>query len=164
MESPLPASFCLIRVSVAGQWLRLERLLQDGSPGGLIRLYPVSTSLHGIGFFPGSNKTPTGNFRVAKKIGASCHPATIFRGRVPVGLWPEDAKEGDEDVIMTRIMRLEGLDSDNANTWERYIYIHGTNRIDLLGSPASHGCIRMAPDHIIDLFELVPEGTKMIIC
>ncbi len=148
-----------IRVSVRRQWLRLEQV-EDGS---LVRLYPVSTARNGTGSLPGSNKTPTGRFRIAKKIGEGCPPGTVFRGRVPCGIWPDDVQEGDDDVIMSRIMRLEGLDPDNANTWDRYIYIHGTNRADLLGTPASHGCIRLAPDHMIDLFDLVPEGTNMTI-
>ncbi|MCF7676247.1 MAG: L,D-transpeptidase, partial [Akkermansiaceae bacterium] len=56
-----------------------------------------------------------------------------------------------------------GLDPDNANTMDRCIYIHGTNREDLFGTPASHGCIRMRNADVIGLFDLVPEGTPMII-
>ena len=36
-------------------------------------------------------------------------------------------------------------------------YIHGTGEIDLLGEPASHGCIRMAPDDAVQVAKLVME-------
>ena len=47
------------------------------------------------------------------------------------------------DLVLTRILWLEGGDPENANTKSRYIYIHGTNQENLLGTPASHGCIRI---------------------
>ena len=46
----------------------------------------------------------------------------------------------------------------NANTHERYIYIHGTNHEDKIGEPASHGCIRMRNADLVELFELVDDG------
>jgi hypothetical protein len=33
--------------------------------------------------------------------------------------------------------------------------IHGTNVVRRLGSPASHGCVRLAPGHAAKLFALV---------
>ena len=53
--------------------------------------------------------------------------------------------------MQTRILWLEGLDPENANTYERYIYIHGTNAESQLGTPASHGCVRMNNLDVIDL-------------
>ena len=47
----------------------------------------------------------------------------------------------------------------NANTRERYIYIHGTNQEELLGTPASHGCVRMSNADIKEFFDETPEGT-----
>ena len=70
--------------------------------------------------------------------------------------------EGDEhDHVQTRILWLEGLDAENANTLDRYIYIHGTNAESQLGTPASHGCVRMNNDDIIDLYARVPAGTEV---
>jgi lipoprotein-anchoring transpeptidase ErfK/SrfK len=43
------------------------------------------------------------------------------------------------------------------------IGIHGTAARDRLGEPASHGCIRMRPQAIIELFDLVPIGTPIFI-
>lgn len=122
--------------------------------GGLLRRYPVSTAIKGTGFARESHRTPTGRFRICEKIGAD-HPAgTIFKARVPVGCW-QQGEAPDEDLVLTRILRLDGLDPENANTLERYIYIHGTNREDLVGQPAGHGCVRLRNEDMIDLFDRV---------
>ena len=41
--------------------------------------------------------------------------------------------------------------------------IHGTGDTDSLGSAASHGCIRMSPKDVKDLYERVPLGTPVVI-
>ncbi len=83
----------------------------------------------------------------------------IFKSRLPIG---EIAPHGgDEDLVLTRILWLEGLDPENANTHERYIYIHGTNQEDLVGTPASHGCIRLRNRDVIDLFDRIPAKTSV---
>lgn len=41
--------------------------------------------------------------------------------------------------------------------------IHGTAALDSLGTRASHGCIRMAPDDVVELFGMVPEGTPVLV-
>lgn len=46
----------------------------------------------------------------------------------------------------------------NVDTMQRYIYIHGTNEEHLLGTPSSHGCIRMSNKDVIELFDLVSVG------
>ena len=107
-----------------------------------IRQFDISTAAKGMGFAMDSYRTPTGRFRVAEKIGADETSGTIFKMRVPVGVWqPGDATESD--LVLSRILRLDGLEPANANTLERYIYIHGTNHENQLGHPASHGCIRL---------------------
>ena len=83
----------------------------------------------------------------------------VFRGRLPTGNVADQG--GDEDHVLTRILWLDGLDSTNANTRDRYIYIHGTNQEHLIGTAASHGCIRMRNADIIQLFEQVPAGTPV---
>jgi lipoprotein-anchoring transpeptidase ErfK/SrfK len=64
---------------------------------------------------------------------------------------------------MSRILWLDGLEEDNANTRERFIYIHGTKHEDKIGRPASHGCIRMRNADVIELFDLVDEETPVVI-
>lgn len=138
-------------ISVASQNLRVFHA------GRCIREFAVSTARNGVGFELNSYRTPTGRFRIAEKIGAGEASGTIFRGRVAVGLWqPNDAAE--DDLILTRILRLAGLDEANANTLERCIYIHGTNHEDMLGEPASHGCVRLGNAAMIELFDLVAAG------
>ena len=106
-------------------------------------------------------KTPLGNFRIAGKIGHDAEPGTIFKARV--ALSPDDPLPETEDLITSRILWLDGVDEENANTRERFIYIHGTKHEDKIGLPASHGCIRMRNDDVIELFELVDETTQVVI-
>jgi len=136
----------------------LDFLDDDGT---VHRRYVVSTSKFGLGFEPGSFKTPTGRFKIAEKIGAGVLPGTIFVSRVPTG---EIGRESDtEDRVQSRILWLDGLDPENANSHDRYIYIHGTQAESLLGTAASHGCVRMGNDDVIDLFDRVEEGTLVTI-
>jgi lipoprotein-anchoring transpeptidase ErfK/SrfK len=114
-----------------------------------------------LGFELGSNCTPTGRFRIAEKIGNGAARGEIFVGRQPIG---QIGQEGDpEDRVQTRILWLDGLDIENANTRSRYIYIHGTNAESELGIPTSHGCIRMSNLDVIDLFDRVSVGATVVI-
>jgi L,D-transpeptidase YbiS len=123
------------------------------------KTYPISTSKFGLGFESGSNQTPLGRFIVGEKIGGDAVPGAVFKSRLATG---EIASQGgDEDLVLTRILWLEGVDDRNANTKERYIYIHGTNQEALLGTPASHGCVRMSNADVAECFEQVPEGTPV---
>ncbi|SRR5579862_477961 len=129
--------------------------------GAVLRTFPVSTSALGLGFEPGSHKTPTGRFRISEKIGEGAPLGAVFKGRVWTGDLGLDAPEGD--LILTRILRLDGLDEENANTRDRYIYIHGTNHEALVGAAASHGCVRMRNRDMLELFALVDGGEEVFI-
>jgi lipoprotein-anchoring transpeptidase ErfK/SrfK len=145
-----------IRVRIPSQ--RLD-LLSDS--GAVVRSYTISTGHAGEGCAPDSLKTPTGRFCIAEKIGDGAPPGTIFESRVSTG---NIATQGDAgDLILTRILWLDGLDAENRNTRDRYIYIHGTNHEAMLGTKASHGCIRMSNRDVIDLFDRVAVGTQLTI-
>jgi len=144
-----------IYISIHDQRLTLK----EGE--SLISTYPVSTSRFGIGTEEGSMKTPIGRFRVAEKIGGNMPSGTIFRSRVPLN--PEDPLPTTEDLVMSRILWLDGMDEHNANTRDRFIYIHGTKHEDKIGSPVSHGCIRMRNADVMELFDLVHEDTPVVI-
>jgi lipoprotein-anchoring transpeptidase ErfK/SrfK len=144
-----------IHISIRDQLLTLK---EDETP---VRTYPVSTSRFGIGTEEGSFKTPIGRFRVVEKIGGEMPAGTIFQSRVP--LKPDDPLPPTEDVVMSRILWLDGLDEDNTNTRERFIYIHGTKHEGKIGSPASCGCIRMRNEDVVELFDLVDHDTPVII-
>lgn len=143
-----------IRIHVPSQTLDLF-----DDVGELIRCYAISTSRFGLGTEPGSNRTPTGCFRIAEKIGDGAAPGEIFISRVPTG---KLGQEGDEkDHVQTRILWLDGIDADNRNTYDRYIYIHGTNAESRLGTRASYGCVRMHNLDMIDLYERVAVNTAV---
>lgn len=137
-------------------WLGDQSLELTDAQGKTVARYPISSAAKGIGFKPGSNKTPTGRFRIAEKIGEGAPKGMVFRSRKPTGEIATKKMEGD--VVATRILWLDGLGKRNANSKERYIYIHGTNREDQIGTPASHGCIRMRNADVIRLFDRVAEG------
>ena len=144
-----------IDISIKDQRLTLTR------DGELVHSYPVSSSRFGIGTEEGSMKTPLGSFRIAEKIGDGATPGTIFKARVALG--PDDPLPDTEDFVTTRILWLDGLDEENANTRGRYVYIHGTKHEDKIGTPDSHGCIRMRNTDVIELFDLVDETTQVVI-
>jgi lipoprotein-anchoring transpeptidase ErfK/SrfK len=144
-----------IHVSIRDQRLTVKENEQA------VRSFPVSTSRFGIGTQEGSMKTPTGRFRIAEKIGSDMPRETIFRSRMPLN--PSDALPETEDLIMSRILWLDGLDPQNANTRERFIYIHGTKHEHKIGTPASCGCVRMRNADVAELFDLVDEGTPVVI-
>ncbi|MGJ8677617.1 MAG: L,D-transpeptidase family protein [Akkermansiaceae bacterium] len=145
-----------LHISISEQRLRLY------DNGKILKEYSISSSKNGVGYEEGSHCTPTGRFEISEKIGYNEPLGTIFQSRKTIGLW--DNTPSDEDMILTRILRLNGLDIKNANSMSRYIYIHGTNQEELLGKPRSCGCIRMANKDIMELFDEVTEKTPLMIC
>lgn len=151
-------SFPSPRITVDVPRQRLLLLSESASPEAS---WPVSTSRFGLGSEEGSFKTPTGRFRIAEKIGGDAPAWMIFKSRIPTGMLA--APGGEEDHVLTRILWLEGLDPENANTRARYIYIHGTNQESLIGTPASHGCIRLRNREMIELYNRVKSGDSIVI-
>lgn len=142
-----------IDISIGDQLLTVKR------DDDIVRTFPISSSRFGLGTEEGSNKTPLGRFAIAEKIGHGMPPGTVFKSRVP--LQPGDPLPPTEDLITSRILWLNGLDEENANTRDRFIYIHGTKHEDKIGLADSHGCIRMRNADVIELFDLVDEGTAV---
>ncbi len=149
-----PASENWLRVRIATKTLEVR-----AGGGELLRVFPVSTSRFGLGTEPGSLHTPLGRFRVGETIGAGAELGAIFESRRPTG--GNGLHSAADDLVLTRILWLEGAETDNANTRDRYIYIHGTNHEEELGQPASHGCVRMKNADIVELFEIVSSGTEV---
>ncbi|MDG2399340.1 MAG: L,D-transpeptidase [Akkermansiaceae bacterium] len=147
-----PDNRCRIEVSLDRQQVTLFR------EGKNVFEASASTAANGAGFEEGSYRTPTGNFVVRERIGEGAPLHTSFKGRLPRRIWQG---EKSDDAILTRILWLHGLDPENSNTYLRYIYFHGTHAEDLIGSPASHGCIRLANKQMLELFELTPIGTAV---
>ena len=128
--------------------------------------YPVSTSLYGSGNQKDSYKTPLGLHCIKEKIGDGCPENEVFIGRKPQGVLDDLIANNvglSEDIITSRILWLEGLQpgvnqGGDVDTCERHIYIHGTPDEESIGYPASHGCIRMNNQHVIDLYDRVETG------
>jgi len=132
-------------------------LLRDGK---FVASYPVSTSKFGLGDRHGSNATPLGKFRIQKKIGDGLPLGAVLKSRVPTGeILSPDAP--GRDPIVTRILWLHGLEPRNQNSFERFIYIHGTPEERTIGTPASYGCIRMKSKDVAELYEIVGTGARV---
>jgi hypothetical protein len=135
----------------------------------LVRQYPVSTSKYGAGNTQGSNKTPLGQHMIVSKVGRNARMGEIFQSRRRTRrIAGFGSNASGEDHITTRIMRLAGLErginkGKGIDSFKRCIYIHGTPHEHLIGTPASHGCIRMKNKDIIALFEIVPRNTLVTI-
>jgi len=152
-----------IRVDIHSQRLDLlegERLLAS---------YPVSTAARGAGEREGSGQTPRGRHEIRAKIGGGAPTGAVFAGRRATGeiCTPEVVRaEPQRDWILTRILWLRGLEPGrnrfgDSDTMRRYIYIHGTPHEAALGTPVSHGCIRMRSADVVELFDLVEPGTPV---
>jgi len=133
----------------------------------IVERYAVSTSRFGNGNRENSLKTPLGMHRICEKFGAGAPPGRVFRDREDTGEDWDHSQIGD-NLILTRILRLEGLEQGinrgpGVDSYERYIYIHGTGREDLIGTPLSHGCVCLRNHDIARLFDIVKEGTLVYI-
>ena len=154
-----------IYVSLADQ--RLE--LREGE--GVSAVYPVSTARNGPGERRNSGCTPRGWHRIRMKIGAGLPVNTVFVGRRPTGeIYNAElaARHPERDWILTRILWLTGLESGynrggDCDTLRRFIYIHGCPDTAPMGQPLSHGCIRMRNADLLELFERVKAGDRVLI-
>jgi len=145
-------------VSIGSQSLAL---IENGQ---IRRTFPVSTSAKPPSCMEDSNGTPLGLHAAADKIGDGEPLGMVFRGRRPTRLVSEFSDEAREtNLITTRIVRLRGLEpginaGPGRDSYDRYIYLHGTNHEDRIGRPFSGGCIELRNPEILELFELIEEG------
>ena len=155
----------VIYVSIKHQ--RLYHIQHDS----IIKEYIISSSVYGIGSISGSNQTPTGLHSIREKYGERTPINGKMTGRVFHGdiatIYTDETKSKTDDVT-SRILWLEGLEKGKnkgkgIDSFNRYIYIHGTSEEGRLGKPASHGCIRMKNKEVIDLYNLVEVGTLVLI-
>lgn len=90
----------------------------------------------------------------------------IFNGQI-ANIYT-DSTDIYEDKVTSRILWLTGTEEGinkggNVDTYNRYIYIHGTPEEGLIGQPASHGCIRMKNDDVISLYSSIGLNTPVLI-
>jgi lipoprotein-anchoring transpeptidase ErfK/SrfK len=133
--------------------------------------YPISSSKYGEGSIENSFKTPLGEHSIKEMIGEEAKMNTIFTSRINtkrLSTIIDQFEDTDNDYVTSRIMWLGGEEDGfnkggNVDSFRRYIYIHGTHEEGLIGIKASHGCIRMFNYDVVELFNLVGIGTKVLI-
>ncbi len=157
-----------VRIEVS---LKQQRLTLYGGAGQVLQTYPVSTAARGAGETRGSYCTPRGRHIVRAKIGAGQPENAVFVARRATGeIYSARLAEQfpERDWILTRILWLSGCEPGRnrlgqVDTMRRYVYIHGCPDSSPLGRPGSRGCIRMRNADLIELFELVPAYTPVLI-
>ncbi len=152
-----------------GLWVSVARQKLFGIEGGRVRfVYSCSTAARGVGNRENSHRTPLGWHTVDERYGDGLPAGAIFRERkYTKKIWqPHQATA--KDMILSRILWLRGLEpgvnlGKGIDSHDRYIYIHGTPAEEKLGTPASMGCIRLSNNNVIELFEMAPSGTRVLI-
>ena len=140
-------------------------LFKDNS---LIFESKISTSKYGMGCKMNSFKTPTGLHSVSSMFGKGLPAGTLFKNRIPTEKVITKIPFDNSDYITSRILRLNGLEEGknkggDVDSYNRYIYIHGTPHYNTLGTKQSQGCIRMSDRDVIKLFDLVDQQTLVLI-
>jgi lipoprotein-anchoring transpeptidase ErfK/SrfK len=153
LAAPLSADMI---VSVPDQVLALV------DRGKLIARYSISTSKFGTGDSAASYCTPLGTLFVSAKVGDRLPPGAVIKNRIPTGEIVSVDAVG-RDAIVSRVIWLRGMETQNQKARDRCIYIHGTPEERRIGNPASFGCIRMRSRDIIDLYDRVHIGTHVLI-
>lgn len=141
------------------------QLFHQGKP---VRSYVISTSRRPPSCVKDSLGTPLGLHEIAERIGAGQPPGVVFKSRVPTGKHFRElpAEEQEKNLITTRILWLQGLEpgvnrGGDVDSHARYIYLHGTNHEDRLGTPASGGCIQLNNVEIAELYDEMRVGDQV---
>lgn len=131
----------------------------------VVRRFRISSSKNPPSCLEDSFGTPTGLHRIGDKIGAGEPEGMVFKGRKPTGkhFTEYQGEEANRNLITSRILRLRGMErgknaGPGCDSYDRYIYIHGTNHEARIGQPFSGGCIEMHNHEMIDLFETLACG------
>ena len=154
----------MLLVSITKQ--RMYHQYEDGS----VKTYVISTSRKKPSCKENSFGTPWGLHRVCEIIGVEQPKGMTFTARKPTGLfyWQYTFPENEKNLITSRIIRLEGLEKNlnqgvGVDTYDRYVYIHGTNHEESLGHPSSSGCVQLSNQDIVDLSSILPLHTHLYI-
>lgn len=84
-------------------------------------------------------------------------PASMISRRPELARWASGMPGGPDNPLGARALYL----FDNGQ--DTLFRIHGTNEPDSIGRAASSGCIRMLNEDVIELYDLTPLGTKVIV-
>jgi len=148
--------------SITNQTLHI---LKDGKS---LKDYLMSSSKRPQSCVENSLGTPWGLHEVCEKIGDDAQLGMVFEGRQAIGLPFSgcDKKKQEKNLITTRILRLKGLQEGvnlggDVDSFDRYIYIHGTNHEDRLGAPSSSGCLQLSNLNVKDLYDQTKVGDHL---
>lgn len=110
----------------------------------------ISIKTFPIGIGDDGTETPLGLYRITekKKNPSWFVPKSIKKERPEL---PNVVPPGPENPLGSRALRLSN---------SSYL-IHGTNRPWAVGRKVTHGCIRLYPEDIIKLYDLVPLNTRV---
>ncbi len=127
-----------------------------------------ATSAQGTGSEMDSDKTPLGWHMVKTKVGHGAVWGQVFRNRKATREVWRPGGDIEEDLVLTRILVLAGEEpgknqGGTVDSLARNIYVHGTNAEVDIGTPSSHGCIRLRNDDVIVAFDRIPEGAPLLI-
>ena len=120
-----------------------DRRLYVMSGSDVVRTFPVAIGEEGY-------DTPDGSFTIRRMI---WNPDW----RPPPSAWARDKKyeaPGSPGNPMGRVKMFFR---------EPDYYIHGTGLASSLGNARSHGCIRMRNIDVVDLFNRVPVGARVVV-
>ena len=148
-------------VKVSTMWVLPDSVPQDGivinlsemrlyyfvnhKNSGIVRTYPIGIGREGF-------ESPIGRFTIINKtVGPSWHVPKSIREEKPE--LPAVVPPGPDNPLGSHALRLSIGD----------VLIHGTNKPWGVGRRVSHGCIRLYPEHIPQLFAVVPVGAKVAI-
>jgi lipoprotein-anchoring transpeptidase ErfK/SrfK len=143
--------------------LKEQKLTLLDNEKKIIKIYPISTSKNRLSDISTQDITPQGSFLVGKKIGEDEKNGRVFRQRITTPYIWNSKKELPCALVLTRLIWLWDGSGENNKITNRYIYIHGTNRLKTLGKPASGGCIRMKNEDVVELFSHIQEGESVTI-
>jgi hypothetical protein len=134
----------------------------------MLREFVISTSAKGLGEREDSYRTPTGLHWISERIGEGLPAWSVLREREATGELADSCTTRSQDLVTSRILWLSGMEPGHnqggpVDSHDRWIYIHGTADECSLGTPSSHGCIRMANRDVIELFDQLPVGTLVVI-
>ena len=121
------------------------RLFLFSPRGDVVGTWPIGIGQEGC-------MTPLGTTRVVKKeLNPTWIPPASIREEKPD--LPAAIPPGPDNPLGDRALYLG---------WPRFL-IHGTNKPYGVGRRVSHGCIRLYPEHIVELYRQVPIGTPVTV-
>ena len=145
----LPSRFILPAAPRSGLVINVPemRIYYYPKGGEVVRTWPISIGRVGW-------ETPLGETRIVRKaVRPSWTPPDSIR--------EEYLERGETLPAVVRPGPDNPLGSHALYLGLPEYLIHGTNRPYSIGMRVSHGCVRMYPEHIVELFDLAEPGTRV---